>query len=711
MKRNLLTHPLWVRHFLLLALMFSLLAPAASSTTAQAFEVVVEDPLLHPAYTTCPTTYWYPFTNDRGHAAYLTLNTNDPLYSTNSGEWHPLIPQSGYYRVEAYIAGHAAISWCTGTGRTIDHDTTDARYAIHHAYGVTTRAVSQYPLSNQWISLGEYYFNAGNSGYVSLSDLNGEGDYSTTLSFSAMRFTYTSAFRPLTFLPMVFHVDPPGDSPPDVGLVQAQGFDVCTLPSLATMQTWWNASPYTLYGLYLGGIQLPAQCAGATKAWVSAAHQQGWSFVPTWVGPQAPCSPWSHKMSAEPAVSYQQGRQEAEAASWRAATLGLTTNGLGGTVIYYDMEVYGGANLACRQAASSFMNGWGERLQELGNVAGGYGAHNSYVEDWAAILHPPTEVWLADWYASYYDPYASTSSIPWLQGLWTLHQRIRQYAGDHHESWGGIGMAIDSDVADGMVAMPPNGPQSNPAIISSPTVEDTGWLSAEQGWVVSGAHLYWTFDRGKSWQDITPAPVRLAYFLPSGQAWALSAMGDASLAIYTSTDAGLHWESHALAMPADEWRPTQMQFSSATSGWLVLQRVTSQAFEAASLLKSGDGGLSWQTYSLPTGGVLSFTSPEEGWLQNTGRGQLFHTLDGGLTWQTATLNDFPQVRAPLPDGSFLSGWLDHGLGWAATAQGICQGEKGAPGFTCQIQTNLWQSGDGGIAWETIPLPLASPSKQ
>src|SRR5512136_2726568 len=122
------------------------------------------------------------------------------------------------------------------------------------------------------------------------------------------------------------------------------------------------------------------------------------------------------------------------------------------------MEVNGGTSLACRQAAGSFMNGWVERLEELGNLAGGYGARNSYVTDWSGLAHVPRDVWAASWYASYYDPYASVNSIPWLQGLWVNHQRIRQYAGDHHESWGGIGIAIDSNVADGMVAMPPSNP-------------------------------------------------------------------------------------------------------------------------------------------------------------------------------------------------------------------------------------------------------------
>ncbi|MFZ0534146.1 MAG: glycoside hydrolase domain-containing protein, partial [Anaerolineales bacterium] len=444
-----LLHSGLVQYLMSLFISMALLAPISEALAVQTTEVIVEDPQLHPAATTCPQTYWYPFDNNRGHTAYLTLNTNDPLHSTNHAEWYPVIPQAGYYRVEAYIAGHNPITWCTGEGRVIDHDTTDAHYSIHHAYGVSTRSLSQNPLSNQWLDLGEYYFNVGNSGYISLADLNGEPEYSTTVSFSAMRFTFTRLSGPRLYLPLVHHDDPSGRPPPDAGVIQAQGFDACHLPTISEMQTWWSQSPYSFYALYIGGIQLYSGCAVANSSWVSAVHQQGWSFVPTWVGPQAPCSMWSHKMSADPAVSYQEGRQEAQTASAAAASIGLTNYGLGGTVIYYDLEAYGVSTPECRLPVSAFMNGWVERLHELGNLAGGYGTRNSYPWDWATIPNIPDDVWPASWYTDRYDPYASIYGISWLDGLWTNHQRIRQYAGDHNERWGVVEFNIDSDVADG----------------------------------------------------------------------------------------------------------------------------------------------------------------------------------------------------------------------------------------------------------------------
>ncbi len=685
--------------------------PSSESPTAQAAEEIVEDPQLHPAYTTCPQTYWYPFDNDRGHIAYLTLNTDNMLHSTNYGEWHPVIPQAGYYQVEAYIAYHPSITWCTGEGRTINTDTTDARYSIHHAYGVSTRSLSQDPLSNQWLSLGEYYFNAGDSGYVYLSDLNGESEYSTTVSFSAMRFTFTRLAGSKIYLPLVSQAATYGLPPPDAGVVQAQGFDVCGLPSISKMQTWWSESPYSIYGLYLGGIQLPSTCAGVDAAWVRAVHQQGWSFIPTWVGPQAPCSPWSQKMSSEPATAYQQGRQEAEAASTKAASLGLTNYGLGGTVIYYDMEVFGGASTECRLAASSFMNGWVERLHELGNIAGGYGAHNSYIEDWATLAHIPDDVWVASWYTDTYDPYASVLGISWLQSLWTNHQRIRQYAGDHHESWGGIGIAIDSDVADGVIAMPPSNPLAISTVISGPSIEDAGWLSSEQGWLVSGNRLYWTTDRGKSWEDISPAPIQLAYFLPSGETWAVSIQNQDQTSLYHSSNWGATWKSLDLPLPPDTWWPLQLQFTSPTTGWLVIQKETSQAFDVGILMKTSDGGITWQSADLPTAEKINFTSQTEGWLLNAANDELYQTADGGLTWQIAQRKEYLLSQPLLPESTILSGWQANGLGWAATSRSSCNGEKSSPGFSCQVNTVLWQTQDGGDSWEEVHLPNNQPIKQ
>ncbi len=692
------------RRLSLLILLVAILAPTSATISAPTIEVVVEDPQLHPAYTTCKDSYWYPFSNNRGHTAYLTLNVSDPSNSTNYGEWHPVIPQAGYYQVEAYIPGHNAITWCNSSGWVINHDTTEARYSIHHAYGMSTLALSQYPHSNTWINLGEYYFSAGSSGFVSLTDLNSEIEYSTTISFSAMRFTFTRLTRPQTYLPLIHYTNSSGRPPADVGVIQAQGFDACHLPTIAEMQTWRNASPYSFYALYMGGIHLPSFCARADAAWVKAVHQQGWSFMPTWVGPQAPCTEYTYRINSDPVIAYTEGRQEAASASAAAATLGLTNYGWGGTIIYYDLEPYGVSSPECRQPVAAFMNGWVERLGELGNLSGGYGSRNSYVADWATIVHVPNDAWPASWYTTNYDPNATVFGITWLEGLWINHQRIRQYAGGHNETWGGITFNIDTDVADGVVAMPPAKPLSNPIVSKSPSIEDIGWLSAQQGWLVSSNRLYWTADRGESWDDISPAAVLLAYLQPGGQTWALSSLNDGRFILYHSSNFGVSWEPLELFLPPGSWWPLQLQFSSPSNGWMVMQSETSQVFSSAILMKTSDGGLSWQNYDLPAAAKIEFTSSSDGLLQNSISGEYYRTTDGGISWQIAPTAKYPFSQSQVPEGTTISGWQSGDLGWSVTTQGSCSRGKFNPVSGCQLNTQLWQTLDGGQNWEQVPMP-------
>ncbi len=687
------------------------LALIPGQTHAQAIEVVVEDPELHPGYTTCPQTYWYPFQNNHGHTAYLTLNTNNRDHSTNYAHWQPLIPQAGYYRVEAYIAFHDPIKWCNNAQLPIAHDTTEARYTIHHFYGDSQRSLSQYPLNNQWLNLGEYYFASGSTGYVSLTDFNAEAEYTTSVSFSAVRFTFTRLSRPQVFLPLLHYSDPAGSPPPDVGIIQGQGFDACYLPSLSKMQTWWNASPYSFFGLYLGGIHFASFCTKADASWVQAAHAQGWSFIPTWVGPQAPCSGYKHVISYDLAVAYQQGRYEAQAASAAAATVGLTNYGLGGTVIYYDMETFGGASPECRQAAAAFMNGWTERLGELGNLAGGYGARSSYVTDWADVEHVPQDVWAASWYADGYDPYASVNGISWLVGLWTNHQRIRQYAGDVSNTWGGVSLAIDINVADGMVAMPPSKSIGNTVGKNSPLIEDTGWLSSDRGWLVMGNRLFITQDQAASWQDVSPAPVQLAYILPSGEAWAVSTATQASYTLYHRSELGQSWNTSEILLPPDAWKPLQLHFDSAMDGWIVFKKATSQVFSSGILLKTTDAGSSWQAYDLPVGEKITFLSPESAWQLDQHNGLLYVSSDAGATWSLDTSSKSPHQVSQYPLGVTTSGWVNADLGWSVTMSGSCSGPKGILAPSCQTENSVWLTIDGGQDWEKISLPvLASPDR-
>ena len=98
------------------------------------------------------------------------------------------------------------------------------------------------------------------------------------------------------------------------------------------------------------------------------------------------------------------------------------------------------------------------QLQARGNVAGVYGAScGSAPSDWANITHVPDVLWVANWLTPF--QYRSNATV-WgasclSDTLWMNHQRIRQYAGGHNETWGSVTLNIDSNVSEGIVAFPP----------------------------------------------------------------------------------------------------------------------------------------------------------------------------------------------------------------------------------------------------------------
>jgi Rv2525c-like, glycoside hydrolase-like domain len=165
-------------------------------------------------------------------------------------------------------------------------------------------------------------------------------------------------------------------------------------------------------------------------------------------------------MSSDVTTAYVQGVNAANLAVESLAALGLTNPDKTGSVVYYDIENYG-TETACRAAVNSFMNGWVSQIRARGSLAGVYGSTlcNTGLSDFQNITNVPDVIWPARWYhnlgSGYYDPTADVwnlgSCIP--NTVWSNHQRIRQYEGDHNETWGGLTLSIDSNVLDGIVAM------------------------------------------------------------------------------------------------------------------------------------------------------------------------------------------------------------------------------------------------------------------
>lgn len=249
----------------------------------------------------------------------------------------------------------------------------------------------------------------------------------------------------------------PADS---TGAFAGAGFDECEIGTLSQLQAWWNSGPYATVNLYIGGSARACPNTALTPYYLTQLNQQGWKFVPTWVGPQAPCSTFASRMSSNSTTAYSQGISQADLALAAAASLGLTDPAQTSSVIYYDLESYNTSNSSCRSAVQSFMLGWVKELNTKSNLAGVYGSPcSSALTDFLNNHYVPDAIWIARWNLN---SYSSTATV-WggsciSDSDWANHQRIRQYAGDHDETWGGVTMQVDSDVLDGIVSIPYQGP-------------------------------------------------------------------------------------------------------------------------------------------------------------------------------------------------------------------------------------------------------------
>ncbi len=276
-----------------------------------------------------------------------------------------------------------------------------------------------------------------------------------------------------------------GGSVPQPGLAYTQtwvgqGVDICEIPNLAKLQIWWDNGPYTAVNLYIGGATRACANADISKSFLTQLNQQGWKFIPTWVGPQAPCTGYSVRMSNDPATAYLQGISEANSALAVAVQLGLTEADQKGTVIYYDLEAYDTGNTNCRNAANQFIQGWTDQMEAAGNVSAMYGAScASALTDIGDLTNPPDAIWIANWiYASYNNSATVWNTYCLANSYWPNHQRIRQYAGGHNENWGGITLNVDSNVLDGVVAIPAKGLVSD-AFASAPVISSTPYMDAQ----------------------------------------------------------------------------------------------------------------------------------------------------------------------------------------------------------------------------------------
>jgi hypothetical protein len=230
-------------------------------------------------------------------------------------------------------------------------------------------------------------------------------------------------------------------------LHQGLAFDTCSAPPLSTIQAW-AASPYRAVGVYFGGPNRACAQPNLTAAWVRAVTALRWRLVPIYLGLQAPCYTGT-KTKITPSQAAAQGTASATDAVTAAASLGM----LRGSALYADMENYPTTSAACRTTVLQYLSAMTKELHRRGYMSGVYANLSSGAADLSSAFGStayarPDALWIARWDLS--SSLTGWAGVP--DNRWAVHQRGKQYRGDHTETYGGVALNIDNDRFDAPVA-------------------------------------------------------------------------------------------------------------------------------------------------------------------------------------------------------------------------------------------------------------------
>ncbi|MCG5468921.1 DUF1906 domain-containing protein [Micromonospora sp. LAH09] len=309
---------------------------------------------------------------------------------------------------------------------------------------------------------------------------------------------------------------------PQPGTFTGRGFDTCTAPSQAAMDTWRASSPYGAIGIYISGDSRSCAQPNLTATWVANQTSNGWRLLPIELGYQAPCGTRAPKMSADPRTARSQGVAAANSAATAAQALGIGST----STIYNDIEQYP-SNTSCRAAVLSFLSGWTEQLHVRGYLAGMYSSGTSGIKDVCDAYDNPNytrldQIWIAWW-----NGVADTDAGSYCaDDHYANHQRLHQYAGNVTETWGGVTMTIDRNYLD--VTVTPTPPQQWTATIDN---SSSGGFTASSDW---GTSAYSAQRFGTDYRFATPVT-------SSDVAWYRSTIpttGSYEISVWYPADAG-----------------------------------------------------------------------------------------------------------------------------------------------------------------------------
>ncbi len=272
-----------------------------------------------------------------------------------------------------------------------------------------------------------------------------------------------------------------------------KGFDACTAPSAATMQTWLQRSPYRAVGIYIGGSDRACAQPNLSASWVSQQQSAGWHFMPIYVGPQA--SFGEIHAAASQAVS------AARDAVSQARLLGFGP----GTPLYYDMEAYP-ATLNGR--VLRFLTSWTREVHTLGYSSGVYSNSLSGIQALVRNYANPADTMPDVIYDALWNGAANTSDPIVPGNEWAGHQRVHQYLGGQNVTYGGATINIDQDYLDVQQGVTGGSPQASEAAAQSAGDVDAFFKGKDgklwHDWYTPGSGWHGPVSMGGRWRPSRP---------------------------------------------------------------------------------------------------------------------------------------------------------------------------------------------------------------
>ncbi|HKF19207.1 MAG TPA: hypothetical protein VKF14_18760 [Candidatus Dormibacteraeota bacterium] len=245
-----------------------------------------------------------------------------------------------------------------------------------------------------------------------------------------------------------------------------------------------------------------------------------------------------------------------------------------------------------------------------------------------------------------------------------------------------------------------------------------------------GIRVYATSDGVRWSQNEAPSPVgflRTAYFVNSREGWLLTvsrqnAGMNEPTDLWHTSDAGAHWErlTDSSAVPKLSDSPSQLAFDSPARGWL-----SGTDF----LLRSTDGGRSWQSTYIPLSGesIQSVGRPQGNLVQirTSASSYVYRTGDGGQTWslvgrlpRSGSASFLSEVRWVIHNGNgrfditedggrtYASATAPVPSGWHLLAPPVASGEIVTAAIT---DIPVRQSGSGQIVVNKIAAGGEAPA--